>query len=152
MANMDSANSFNDEYNFFDKYSLKYNDPYQIMGMGGPYIGTCEINGKLLNGIFTGPPRYFAEEDMLVLPKYYRVPVKNFRVPYNIRFRIYILLFGEKIILESIDTFEYLFIEGKDNNDLVIYEAFHNKMPEKLRKIKLVDKNFTETTMNDDMV
>jgi hypothetical protein len=110
----------------------------EILGMGGPFVCNLKINGTELEGSFLCEKPALSEAgNFLGLVKYYEGPWRL-----NCVFTIYIIDFNTGYILESYSRYLYLFVDSIKGFEITFYESFHNKLPDRKRKIELSEENF----------
>ena len=145
---MEAADNFREKYQFSEKIFVKYSNLSQVLGMGGPWIGNVNINGRQLKGRYSGPPRFSENKNLILLPRFYS-DKKFFGIaiqrPY---FRIIVIDLKQNEIWQSNQKFNLLFIEEFKKDRIVIFEANHSKLDEYRTQIRYDLNNFSK---NDDV-
>jgi hypothetical protein len=98
---------------------------FQIMGMGGPYLGDLFLDDTLISGdCLSDNLIYCSETGELIFVKWHPVSrwqVKNY-------FTINFLDLTSKIITQSTTTFKMVFVKSVTAKEVEIYHAFHDKI------------------------
>lgn len=121
-----------------NKNEVSISNPYQIINMGGPWVGNLLVNGSLIaQDVLIDNIIGDELENRVYFVKYHNVSQwknENFFTIYYID-----LITG---IIHMIDLkFDMIFVENINKDELVYYEAFHSGDPSFRRKISLKEIN-----------
>lgn len=123
--------------------SISFNNPNQIINMGGPWVGELLIgNHKVIDNVIIDNLHYNNEHGRLYFIKYNKIS----RWQKDNYFSIYYVdILTDKLYIYDL-KFDVIFIKGIDSNyELTYYEAFHDQDEKKIRKLSL--KNFNAASL-----
>ena len=115
--------------------SISFDNPAQIINMGGPWVGTLMIDGKIIADNVVIDNLYFAPgTQKLYFVRYHHVS----KWQNDNYFLLYFVDTAANRIFMYDLKFDRVFIDTVlDNYELTYYDAFHNKNEEKVRKVNL---------------
>jgi hypothetical protein len=108
------------------KANIKFQNVTQIINMGGPWIGDLYIDDELIdNNVIIDNVVYRQDLKSLFFVKYHRIS----KWQINNYFTINSWDSVQNLKKESEDKFDMLYIsEGRNNEELLVYKAFHDKV------------------------
>ncbi|MBQ0738619.1 hypothetical protein [Aquimarina celericrescens] len=124
--------------------NIKFEDPHQILGMGGPWIGKLYIQDELVSQNVV-VDNFFQDKKLnrvyfIIYKKTSRWLKKNY---------FYVAFFDlkSKIVFQYDNKFDMIYInEVCNGEELSYYDAFHDKNPNLERKIILNNPDFHSKT------
>jgi hypothetical protein len=129
---------------------IKYNNVQESFGMGGPYIGNLEFQGKPINGEFLADGEKLSQDkSKFVFSQYLGFKKAGFLGIKTIQeFRI--IIYDEKTtsFYQSQAQYEALAIENMIGDIITFHNAFHTDMERYKRTIRFTDENFYRIEMN----
>lgn len=129
---------------------IKYNNVQESFGMGGPYIGDLEFQGKSINGKFLADGEKLSKDkSKLIFSQYLGLKRVGFFGNKTIReFRILIYDQETNSFYQSKEQYEALVIENMIGDIITFHIAFHTEMERHKRTIRFTDENFHRVEMN----
>ena len=109
---------------FDARLKIEFQNPRQIINMGGPWIGDLYIGGLLIdNNVIVENVIYKQDLDSYLFIKYHNIS----KWQKDNYFTINLWDKANDLKKESDDKFDMLYIsEGSNNDEILIYKAFHN--------------------------
>lgn len=118
-----------------EKY-IDFENPDQIINMGGPWIGTLIINNKNVSDNII-IDNYFEKEGIYYFVKYFGISKKQ-KDNYFTVFRVNTTSLNFEIELSN-EKFDTIYIENIEDNLLYYYDGFHTNLPVKTINITFKD-------------
>jgi len=118
-----------------EEKAIKFNNPVQIINMGGPWIGELQIKDRIIaDNVIIDNVYYNSNQQKLYFVRYHDVSKwkkNNFFLIYSLELR------NNQLRMYDF-KFEQVFIESvSDNEELTYFAAFHNRNLKDMRKISL---------------
>ncbi|UTW62662.1 hypothetical protein KFE98_00460 [bacterium SCSIO 12741] len=126
--------------------NLRYQDVEESFGMGGPYLGTLEFNGEILNRRFLANGEKLSLNKTKIVLAQYSGNRNDGILGLSLQRVFHIVVYDEVVdeFYQSIDSFESLTIEKMEGNLITFHEAFHTSLNEFKRTVKFTEKNFNK--------
>jgi len=114
---------------------VKFNNPTQIINMGGPWVGVLFIGDfKIMDNVIIDNLFYSKEDDKLYFVRYHKISKWGKENYFTI---CYFDLSTNKLYMFDM-KFEMVFIkEININSDLIYYEAFHDHNESRIKRQNL---------------
>lgn len=123
---------------------IKYIEIEESFGMGGPYLGKLEFQGKILDGKYIADGEKISNDSTKVIFSkflgYYQVG-SLLKVSKR-DFRILVFEKPTMSFFQSIASFELLCIKKMEGNIITFHKAFHTKIHDFENQIEFDEKNF----------
>lgn len=129
------------ENNLSGNKQWRFENPTQIISMGGPWIGNLYIGEKLVSGSIILDNVIFNEfKKQLLFIRFYKL--SRWRSKNYFKINYYDLI--DKQLYEFEKKFDMVFIKKfLDQNNLEIYKAFHDKLIETKEVFNIQDETFS---------
>jgi hypothetical protein len=127
-----------------DLSKIKYHNVQESFGMGGPYIGQLEFNGKMISKKFLADSETVSSDKTKIIFSRFVNQEKSGFLGLRIRrdFRIFIYDEPTNCYYQSKDSFDCLAIEKMEGDIIIFHKAFHTSIDKFRDSIEFNDKNF----------
>lgn len=121
----------------FKNEVVKFNNPTQIINMGGPWVGVLFIRElKIMDNVIIDNQFYSKDDDRLYFVRYHKISRWEKDNYFTIN---YFNLSTNKLYMFDM-KFEMVFLkEISNSSELIYYEAFHDRDESRKKRLNLGD-------------